>query len=69
MHGNHSTRYVRMVNLFGFKDGVKLPCASEKVIVAPLSSTDDENTQYRESHCISSVELRICSAFPLLFCL
>lgn len=36
MHGNHSTRYVRMVNLFGFKDGVKLPCASEKVSVAPL---------------------------------
>lgn len=36
MHGNHSSRYIRMLKLFGLKDGVKLPYASGQFSVASL---------------------------------
>lgn len=37
MHGDHSTRYVRKVKKFGFKGGVKLPCASGRFSEVSLS--------------------------------
>lgn len=63
MHGDHSTRYFRMVEDSGFKNGMKLPRVSGNSL---CGFPYEENAQLKECHCGTSVKLvhfRYCFAF------
>lgn len=55
MHGDHSTRYFRMVEGSGFKNGMKLPSVSGNSL---CGFPYEENAQLKECHCGTSVKLK-----------